>query len=104
MHAGEPPETLAHALDRLHESGYDHDFVAEARGLRDRATGEIFAPEDLLVDEIVRFEGLTDPGDEAIVCALRDGAGTLRGTFAAAYGPPMEAIDVDILQRLPNVA
>jgi len=94
-------ETVSEALDRLHASGYDHDFVAEPAGLRDRMTGEVFAPEGMRVDEIVRFEGATDPGDEAIVFALRDAASTVRGTLSTAYGPNMGSAEVDILQRLP---
>lgn len=96
-----PPETLAHAVDRLQHDGYDLDFVAERDGLRVRTTGALFAPEDLIVDEIVRFEGLTDPGDEAIICALRDSAGTVRGTFAAAYGPTVATDEAAMLRRLP---
>jgi hypothetical protein len=99
---GSVPETLTHAIARLHACGYDHDFIAETGGLRDRETGALFAPEDMLVDEIVRFEGITDPGDEAIVCALRDIGCTVRGTLSTAYGAAMESAEVDMLQRLPS--
>jgi hypothetical protein len=94
-------ETLREAMERLHACGYDHDFTVEPAGLRDRETGRVFAPEDMLIDEVVRFEGITDPGDEAILLGLRHAGGIVRGTLATAYGPPAEPEEAEILQRLP---
>ena len=57
-----------------------------------------------VIDETVRFEGDSDPDDEAILLALTvpasaGGCGH-RGWFAAAYGPDTPAHDVAVLQAL----
>ena len=97
------PERLACAVDRLTAAGWTHELHAEAGGLRDLATGRLVAPEDLVVDETVRIEGFSDPGDESIVLALHDVQGTLRGTFATAFGTAVAEADAEVLRRLPIV-
>ena len=93
-------ETMAHALQRLQEAGYVDDFRAEADGLHAATTGCVHPPEDFCIDEIVRFEGITDPADEAIVFALRCGTHGAKGTYVTAYGPAMTAEDADVARRL----
>lgn len=94
--------SIAEAVDRLTAAGYRDDFRAEADGLRSRDTGLLFAPEDLVVDEIVRFEGTTDPDEEAVVLAVRSRAGETRGTWTTAYGPVADPVDSTIMARLPQ--
>jgi len=95
-----PMETISAAVDRLSAAGYTADFRAEPAGLRVVGTGCVHPPEALLIDEIVRFEGATDPGDEAIVFALRCPVHGGKGTYTVAYGASMPAIDADMVQRL----
>ncbi|HEX5010595.1 MAG TPA: hypothetical protein VFY71_09345 [Planctomycetota bacterium] len=95
------PERLACAVDRLTAAGYTHELRAEAGGLRDVATGRLVAPEQLVVDETVRIEGFSDPGDESIVLALHDVEGTLRGTFATSFGADVAEAEAEVLRRLP---
>ena len=95
------PLTLARAVDRLTAAGYDHELHAQPGGcLSDAATGRVFAPEDLIVDETVRIEGVSDPGDESVVMALHDEEGTLHATYATAFGAEAGEADAEALQRL----
>jgi hypothetical protein len=91
---------LAEIVDRLTAAGYRHDFRAEEGGLRAVAGGVLYAPEELLVDEVVRLEGPSDPGEEAIVLAMRTADGRVRGTYVTAYGPMADALDAALLPRL----
>src|SRR5882724_10292743 len=93
-------ETLADAVNRLSAAGYTDDFRAEADGLRGVASGCLHAPESLSIDEVVRFEGISDPDDEAIVFALRCGEHGIKGTYAIPYGAKMESIDAEMVRRL----
>ena len=52
-----------------------------------------------VVDETVRFEGESNPDDEAIVVAISTAHGH-QGYIVAAYGADMEAGDVALLQAL----
>lgn len=96
-------ETVAHAINRLSAGGYTDTFRAEADGLHAIAAGCVHAPESLAVDEVVRFEGISDPDDEAIVLALRCPVHGTRGTYVTAYGPQMPAVDAEMMRRLHAV-
>ena len=93
-------ETLSEAVDRLTAAGYQDDFRAEPAGLRAVRTGCVHLPESLVIDEVVRFEGTTDPGDEAIVFALRCREHGIKGTYVTAYGASMPSIDAEMVRRL----
>ena len=94
-------ETIAQAVNRLTAAGYSDDFRAERDGLRAVQAGCTHTPETLVVDEVVRFEGITDPDDEAILFALRCAEHGTKGTFAIAYGMKVPEIDAQMARRLP---
>ena len=93
-------ETLVEAMKRLRSSGYTHDFIASDDGnLACRACGTTQAPEHIEIRETVRFEGDSNPDDEAILFALACCDGGL-GQYSAAFGPGTAPADVKALQRL----
>jgi hypothetical protein len=93
-------EDLAHAVERLTRAGYRDYFRAERAGLRAVAEGQIYEPESLIVDEVVRFEGESDPDDEVVLYALRAGASGTRGTYVVTYGTYVAPNDAEISKRL----
>lgn len=99
-----PVETIAQAVNRLSAAGYADDFRAEAEGLRAVRAGCVHAPETLSVDEVVRFEGMTDPDDEAIVFALRCTPHGTKGTYTTSYGAKMTPSDAEMVRRLQGAA
>ena len=93
-------ETMTEATSRLRARGYRLDFPAIPGGrLRCGACGEIVDAEEAIVDETVRFEGISNPDDQAILNALTIACGH-RGLFTAAYGVYTSTDDVDVLQAL----
>jgi hypothetical protein len=98
--AENPMETMVDALHRFGKRGYTDEFQARPEGLRSLATGKVFSPERLIVDDIARFEGASDPGDEATIFALRAEEGQTRGTYTVTYGPAMDALDAKMVPRL----
>jgi hypothetical protein len=95
-------ETMAEAMKRLHARGYTDDFQAVAGGLKSVQTDVVQAPEAFRVDEVVRFEGDSDPGDESAIFALTPSREGRRGTYTVAYGPAMDSLDVEMVERLPR--
>lgn len=94
-------ETMLDAADRLRSQGYRHDLSATADGrLRCGACGTEHDPAEVEIDAVVRYEGASDPDDEAILLALRCGCGR-GGTFQAAFGPGAGPEDAAVLRRLP---
>lgn len=97
-----PMETLSEALKRLSAAGYTDDFRAEEGGLRARHSGCLHAPESLAIEEVVRFEGASDPGDEAVLFALRCEEHDSRGTYAVSFGPSVSPLDAEMVRRLSD--
>jgi hypothetical protein len=93
-------ETLREAIDRLERAGFREAFRARPEGFLEVGAERIYAPETLIVDEIVRFEGESDPEDEAVVFALRSRDGSVRGTFVATYGPSADPVSGELIRRL----
>ena len=93
-------ETMAHAVDRLTKAGYTDDFRAEEGGLRAALGGCVHPPEELIIKEVVRFEGVSDPDEEAILFALECRKHGVKGTYATTYGSSMAAVDAEMVRRL----
>lgn len=97
-------ETLLDAINRLAREGYRDQFRAEFGGLRAIQNQRVFKPEELEVEETVRFEGTSEPSDEVIVFALVDKKHSVRGTFCAGFGSNTTFIDGEMIRRLRNIA
>lgn len=93
-------ESLSEALHRLTAAGHTTEYRAELRGLRGRRDGEVHPPEDFRVDEVVRFEGESDPDEESAVFALTLRVDGSKGTYTVAYGPMMDSLDAEMVRRL----
>jgi hypothetical protein len=96
----ESMETLSQALERLGAKGFAHDLRASHCELRDVVTGATYPPERLRIEEVVRFEGESDPDEQATLFALRSQAGRPLGTYVVVYGAGMPAEDSEVVHRL----
>jgi hypothetical protein len=97
-------EALSAALERLGGAGFTNDLVADGAALRSVTSGETYGPGALRIIETVRFEGMTDPDDEAIVFALATVAGEPVGTWTVPYGPAASAEEAAIETELRPLA
>jgi hypothetical protein len=80
-------ETVSEVVNELTALGYGDDLRFADGVLSCRRCGDTHRSEDADVEHVRRFEGQSDPGDEAIVLALRCphcGAG---GILVSPYGP-----------------
>ena len=102
-HSGGEPmqtETFSHAIERLDRRGFTHTLRAEGGRLHDLLTGEFFDPALLAIAEVVRFEGESDPDEQAILFALLSPEGGALGTYSAVFGPSTPPEDGDVVRRL----
>lgn len=99
----ESMETLVDAIARLRAANYRCNLSATPGGnvrcLQCRRETE---PGELVVDEIVRFEGCSDPADQAVLYALTGQGGSVRGLYVAGYGPEASAEDIEVASLLPR--
>lgn len=81
-------ETVTEAVNDLISRGFTHDFIIND-GLdciicqKKELT---LSPDDFHIDEIYRFEGQTDPGDEMIVYAISSKKFDIKGTIINSFG------------------
>lgn len=93
-------ETMREAVERFERDGFGEAFRADRGGELTVDGRVLYAPEDLVVEEMARFEGSSDPGDAAVIFALRTPDGAVRGTFSASYGPQADPDVVEAVRRL----
>ena len=93
------PESLSEALSRLAARGFTRDLRARDGRLCD-VTGDAYDPELLAIDEVVRFEGESDPDEQAMLFALRSQSGAALGTYVVVYGAQMPPEDAEVVHRL----
>jgi hypothetical protein len=94
------PDTVTEAVNLLEAEGYTHQFGVQDHGLKCGSCGTLHDPTQAVIDRIFRFEGDSDPGDEAIVLGLRCPHCDLLGTLVSAYGPSADPDEVDVLTKL----
>lgn len=95
-------ETLREALERLENRNFKESLLPRPGGMLARSGAGAVAPESLVIEEVVRFEGESDPGDEAVLFALRSQDEKIRGTFVASYGAYTEPDSAAVIRRLDN--
>ena len=78
--------TLSEVLNNLKAEGYTTDFNLKHNCLVCQGNALQLHPEDFVVDRHYRFEGNTDPGDEAIVYAISSDKYNMKGTLVNGYG------------------
>ncbi len=97
-------DTLSEAVNGLIKRGYTTDFLIESEKgcLICQKDSMELSPEEFVIDEVHRFEGMTDPGDESIVFAISSPKYGLKGmvinSFGADYGYRSSKL-VELLQR-----
>lgn len=87
---------VSEALTQLREKGFTIDFNLEENCIS--CSSGRFLPEDFEIVGVYRYEGQTDPADEATVYAIESKSG-LKGVLVTGYGISSE-LSSDILQKL----
>ena len=91
------PETVSDALTLLASEGYTEDFNLVGAAAVCPACGHAHDLGVLGIERQFRFEGPSDPADEAIVLGLRCPRCGARGVLVSAFGPDA---DPEVLRRL----
>lgn len=86
--------------ERLEAAGFTEQLIADGGMLRAVGSGRRIDPAELAVVETRRFEGSSDPDDEAILFAVTTAAGEPVGTYTVPYGPAASREDTTVIERL----
>ncbi len=96
------PDTVTEAVAFLASEGYVDDYRLCPEGIVDTATGAAHPVATATVDYTFRFEGPSDPGDEAIVLGVHCAGWGRRGVVVSAYGPDAEPETAAMLVALTS--
>ena len=93
-------DTVTEAVNDLHRRGYTYDFKVDKDCLYCNHRDIRLNPEEFKVDEVYRFEGNTDPGDENVVYAISSMNSDLKGILVGAFGTYAEETSIELIQKL----
>ena len=90
-------DSPVHAIEELKKRGYSEDF-----NLKDNCivcnSGK-FGADEFEIKEVYRFEGDSDPSDEAIVLGI-ESSGGVKGILVNGYGYSSEPMGDEIERKL----
>lgn len=93
MHYG----TVTEAINELRAQGFTIDFNLEENCIACQ-TGK-FETDDFEIVDVYRYEGNSDPGDEAAVYAIESTSGE-KGILVTGYGASEDSMSTAMLQKL----
>jgi hypothetical protein len=88
------------AINELARRGFTDGFRVVHEGLQVLRTGKILQAQDLVIRDVYRFEGVSDPDDMSVVYALESTSGVL-GTFIDAFGVYADPAKTAALAEIP---
>ena len=92
--------TVSQTLNMLRsEEGYEEDFNLLDEKLKSPEDRKKFLSQDFVVDEVYRFEGPSNPGDEATIYAITTSSGR-KGVLLDGYNYSSGQISEELMKKL----
>lgn len=92
--------TVSEVLNILKNRGYTVDFNLNDSCLICNGNSLQIYPDEFVVDKHYRFEGISDPADEAVIYAISSIKHNVKGTLVNGYGMYSERIADDMAKAL----
>jgi len=92
-------DTVVEAVQGLKQRGYTIDFNLESDRLVCHQTPLSLGPSDFEITEVYRFEGESDPADEAAVYSIESADGR-KGLLVTGFGISAEGIGEEMVEKL----
>jgi hypothetical protein len=99
---GAAPDTVAEALRLLEGAGYRAELSSRRGHVHCDACLDEWLPVAGVVERIFRFEGPSDPDEEAMVLALHCARCGAKGVLISGYGPSADPDDIDVILALTD--
>ncbi|GAC1311857.1 MAG: hypothetical protein NVSMB24_32220 [Mucilaginibacter sp.] len=96
----EPMTTVSEVINYLKKEGYTIDFNLKENCLECNGTSLQIHPDDFVIDKHYRFEGFSDPADEAVVYAISSPKYNLKGILVNGYGPSSDPLTDQMIAAL----
>jgi hypothetical protein len=82
--------------------GYEDDYKVTERGMESLKKGKVYQPEQVQVINFFRFEGMSDPDDNAILYVIETNDGG-KGTLIDGYGIYTEPRIATFMKEVDNI-
>ena len=92
-------DTVSEAVNELIKRGYTQNFNLCSEGIECSILALKLSPDKFEIKEVHRFEGETDPADEAIVYAIESIDG-VKGVLVNGYGVSSNSITDAMISKL----
>ena len=92
-------DTVTDAVNGLKTRGYTIDFNLEQDCIKCNSPVLALKPADFHITEVYRFEGESDPADEAVVYAIESTTGQ-KGVLVNGFGPSSDALEDAMIEKL----
>jgi hypothetical protein len=89
--------TVTEAINQLKQQGYTLDLNLEQNQFK--AGEQEFSADAFEIVDLYRYEGASDPADEATVYALASKAG-IKGILVSGYGISTDDASTEVLKKL----
>ena len=93
-------ETLSEAVNDLVKRGFTYNFNIKSECLTCIENEINLHPDDFEIDEVHRFEGNTDPGDENVLYAISSAKYNIKGLLVNAFGMYADSFSGDLISKL----
>eukprot|EP01012_Entosiphon_sulcatum_P058038 TRINITY_DN81968_c0_g1_i1.p1 TRINITY_DN81968_c0_g1~~TRINITY_DN81968_c0_g1_i1.p1 ORF type:complete len:114 (+),score=19.80 TRINITY_DN81968_c0_g1_i1:51-392(+) len=94
--------TLSSLTETAFNKGYTDNFRMEEDGLYAPATDIHYLPNEVKIDNFYRFEGASDPDDNAILYCIETHDG-VKGTLIDAYGANSEELINNFIKEVEEI-
>jgi len=92
--------TLSEVMAELRKRGYTEDFNLKTDCIYCDNGRKVLYPEEFNIDRFYRFEGQSDPDDEAILYAISSEKFGIKGVLVNGYGPSADPLTDNMLKKL----
>lgn len=95
-------KSLATCLNKMVVDGYTNDFKVTDKGLFCLQKEKSYKPKQVHIVNFFRFEGNSDPDDNAILYVIETNDGT-RGTLVDGYGVYTDGNVNDFMKKVDDI-
>lgn len=92
-------DTVSEAVNGLKKRGYTIDFNLEQECIVCHKTPLSLKPDEFEITEVYRFEGNTDPADEAVVYAI-ESKHNQKGVLVNGFGISADPVSDEMIEKL----
>lgn len=93
-------DTLSQAIEALKALGYVQDFNLTETCIECSSLAKSIQPDEFEVDEVYRFEGMTNPDDSSVLYAITSSHHGIKGLLVDAYGAYSSPLNAEMIEKL----